>query len=112
MRLWFAGTSSEARKRTEHGWEQLNVLALGIAVLQSIFGPYFLDAKLPLVFGALLAPGGMFGTTIRAFVSWMDRFAIGVMVFNMMRLPRKFPDFEFNMRYSKRPEAPPTPKAA
>ncbi len=44
--------------------------------------------------------------------SWMDRFAIGVMVFNMMRLPRMFPDFEFNMHYSKRPEAPPTPKAA
>ena len=44
--------------------------------------------------------------------SWMDRFAIGVMVFNMMRLPRRFPDIEFNMRYFKRPEAPPTPKAA
>ncbi len=44
--------------------------------------------------------------------SWMDRFAIGVMVFNMMRLPRKFPDFEFIMHYFKRPEAPPTPKAA
>ena len=44
--------------------------------------------------------------------SWMDRFAIGVMVFNMMRLPRSFPDFEFIMHYFKRSEAPPTPKAA
>ncbi len=44
--------------------------------------------------------------------SWMDRFAIGVMVFNMMRLPRRFPDFEFIMHYFKRQETPPTPKAA
>jgi amino acid transporter len=43
--------------------------------------------------------------------SWMDRLAIGVMVYNMMRLPRLFPDFEFDLHYSKRP-APPTPSAA
>ncbi len=44
--------------------------------------------------------------------SWMDRFAIGVMVFNLMRLPRLFPDFEFDLHYSKRPALPPTPQAA
>jgi len=44
--------------------------------------------------------------------SWMDRFAIGVMVFNLMRLPRAFPDFEFDLHYSKRPALPPTPQAA
>jgi amino acid transporter len=43
--------------------------------------------------------------------SWMDRFAIGVMVFNLMRLPRVFPDFEFDMHYSKRAALPP-PQAA
>jgi amino acid transporter len=31
--------------------------------------------------------------------SWLDRFAIGVMVFNMMRLPRLFPRFRFIMSY-------------
>jgi amino acid transporter len=35
--------------------------------------------------------------------SWMDRFAIGVMVFNLMRLPRIFPQFEFDMKYTRRP---------
>ncbi len=34
--------------------------------------------------------------------SWLDRFAIGVMVFNLMRLPRTFPQFEFDMKYTKR----------
>jgi amino acid transporter len=43
--------------------------------------------------------------------SWMDRLAIGVMVFNIMRLPRLFPDFEFVMQYRKRPALPPTPQA-
>lgn len=43
--------------------------------------------------------------------SWMDRFAIGVMVYNMMRLPRAFANFEFIMHYRKRPEAAPA-KAA
>ena len=32
--------------------------------------------------------------------SWMDRFAIGVMVFNMIRLPKLFPGFGFIIRYS------------
>jgi hypothetical protein len=42
--------------------------------------------------------------------SWLDRLAIGVMVFNLMRLPRLFPQFEFIIRYLKRtplPSAPP-----
>ena len=33
--------------------------------------------------------------------SWMDRMAIGVMVFNLMRLPRMFPSFEFDIRYRR-----------
>jgi len=32
--------------------------------------------------------------------SWLDRLAIGVMIFNMMRLPRLFPDFKFIMSYT------------
>jgi amino acid transporter len=31
--------------------------------------------------------------------SWLDRLAIGVMIFNMMRLPRLFPQFKFEMSY-------------
>lgn len=31
--------------------------------------------------------------------SWWDRMAVGVMVFNLMRLPRLFPNFEFDIRY-------------
>ncbi len=31
--------------------------------------------------------------------SWLDRLAIGVMVFNLMRLPRLFPKFQFNINY-------------
>jgi hypothetical protein len=33
--------------------------------------------------------------------SWVDRLAIGVMVFNLMRLPKTFPDFEFMISYKK-----------
>ena len=33
--------------------------------------------------------------------SWLDRLAIGVMVFNMMRLPRLFPRFRFIMSYTE-----------
>jgi hypothetical protein len=33
--------------------------------------------------------------------SWLDRFAIGVMVFNVMRLPRHFPKFRFIMSYTE-----------
>jgi hypothetical protein len=39
--------------------------------------------------------------------SWMDRFAIGVMVFNMIRLPRMFPAFGFIIRYSTSATLPP-----
>jgi amino acid transporter len=31
--------------------------------------------------------------------SWLDRIAIGVMVFNLVRLPRSFPKFKFEMSY-------------
>jgi amino acid transporter len=41
--------------------------------------------------------------------SWLDRLAIGVMVFNMMRLPRLFPQFEFDIKYSRRPRYPGAP---
>jgi Amino acid permease len=34
--------------------------------------------------------------------SWLERMSIGVMVFNLMRLPRLFPNFEFDMTYRKR----------
>ncbi len=44
--------------------------------------------------------------------SWLDRFSIGVMVFNLMRLPRIFPQFEFDMRYLKRPRSPGASPAA
>jgi amino acid transporter len=33
--------------------------------------------------------------------SWLDRLAIGVMVFNLMRLPRLFPNFAFYIAYRK-----------
>jgi amino acid transporter len=33
--------------------------------------------------------------------SWLDRMAIGVMIFNMMRLPRLFPNFKFIMSYTE-----------
>jgi amino acid transporter len=33
--------------------------------------------------------------------SWLDRMAIGVMIFNMMRLPRLFPHFKFIMSYTE-----------
>jgi amino acid transporter len=42
--------------------------------------------------------------------SWLDRLAVGVMVFNLMRLPRLFPQFEFDIRYFRRP--PERPAAA
>jgi amino acid transporter len=37
--------------------------------------------------------------------SWWDRLAMGVMVFNLMRLPRLFPQFEFDIRYFRRHQA-------
>jgi amino acid transporter len=41
--------------------------------------------------------------------SWLDRLAIGVMVFNMMRLPRLFPHFRFIMSYTEPPPFPESP---
>jgi amino acid transporter len=40
--------------------------------------------------------------------SWLDRLAIGVMIFNMMRLPRLFPQFRFVMSYTEHPAAAPS----
>jgi hypothetical protein len=31
--------------------------------------------------------------------SWLDRLSIGVMVYNLMRLPKRFPNFNFTMDY-------------
>ena len=36
--------------------------------------------------------------------SWLDRLAIGVMVFNLIRLPRLFPHFNFEIRYYRQSE--------
>jgi hypothetical protein len=36
--------------------------------------------------------------------SWLDRLAIGVMVFNLIRLPRLFPQFNFEIRYNRQSE--------
>jgi amino acid transporter len=44
--------------------------------------------------------------------SWLDRLAIGVMVFNMMRLPRLFPNFRFIMSYTEPPPSLETPPPA
>ncbi len=35
--------------------------------------------------------------------SWLDRLSIGVMVYNMMKLPGQFPDFKFEINYPGRP---------
>ena len=40
--------------------------------------------------------------------SWLDRLAVGVMVFNLMRLPRMFPQFDFDIHYFRRPQEHPT----
>jgi amino acid transporter len=37
--------------------------------------------------------------------SWLDRLAVGVMVFNLMRLPRMFPQFDFDIHYFRRSQA-------
>ena len=34
---------------------------------------------------------------------WLTFLAIGVMVFNLMRLPRLFPQFAFDITYSRKP---------
>jgi hypothetical protein len=36
--------------------------------------------------------------------SWLDRLSIGVMVFNLVRLPRLFPQFNFEIRYNRKSE--------
>lgn len=41
--------------------------------------------------------------------SWLDRMSIGVMVFNIMRLPKVFPRFDFHIDYSN-PEPDKSPK--
>ncbi|MGA8830933.1 MAG: APC family permease [Desulfomonilaceae bacterium] len=41
--------------------------------------------------------------------SWLDRMSIGVMVFNIMRLPKVFPRFDFHIDYSN-PEPDEKPK--
>jgi hypothetical protein len=33
--------------------------------------------------------------------SWVERLSIGVMVFNLMKLPRLFPCFDFDIQYRK-----------
>jgi amino acid transporter len=38
--------------------------------------------------------------------SWLDRISIGVMVFNLMRLPRLFPHFKFDITYPGGPYKP------
>jgi len=38
--------------------------------------------------------------------SWWDRLSIGVMVFNLMRLPRKFPKIQFHISYTGSPVLP------
>jgi amino acid transporter len=40
--------------------------------------------------------------------SWLDRLAVGVMVFNLMRLPRLFPQIEFDIKYFRRAPGPAT----
>jgi len=35
--------------------------------------------------------------------SWLDRLSIGVMVFNLMRLPKRFPQFNFAIDYDGDP---------
>jgi hypothetical protein len=37
--------------------------------------------------------------------------AVSVMVFNLMRLPRLFPQFEFDIKYFRRPQQPPVSAA-
>jgi len=38
--------------------------------------------------------------------SWLDRWSIGVMMFKLMRLPRRFPQFNFVVDYRGVPKAP------
>jgi len=36
--------------------------------------------------------------------SWLDRMAVGVFVWNLMRLPRRFPKLNFSIDYLRQPE--------
>ena len=38
----------------------------------------------------------------RALSYWWDRMAIGVLVFNLMRLVRLFPKFDFDIRFVRK----------
>ena len=40
--------------------------------------------------------------------SWLDRLSIGVMILNLMRLPRLFPAFHFTISYPGRKLGPVT----
>jgi hypothetical protein len=33
--------------------------------------------------------------------SWLDRISVGVMVYNLMKMPRVFPNFNFDIQYSR-----------
>jgi hypothetical protein len=33
--------------------------------------------------------------------SWLDRLSVGVMVYNLMKMPRLFPNFDFDIQYTK-----------
>lgn len=44
------------------------------------------------------SPAEAFRFIGRSLSSRLDRLALGVMMFNIMRLPRLFPQFEFNIR--------------
>jgi hypothetical protein len=34
--------------------------------------------------------------------SWLDRISVGVMVYNLMKMPRLFPNFDFDIHYGRR----------
>jgi amino acid transporter len=38
--------------------------------------------------------------------SWLDRMSVGVMVYNLMKMPRLFPHFDFDIRYGTRTRGP------
>ena len=42
--------------------------------------------------------------------SWLDRLSIGVMVLNLMRLPRLFPRLDFDITYHRKPVPDPARK--
>ncbi|MDP4173737.1 MAG: APC family permease [Bacteroidota bacterium] len=44
--------------------------------------------------------------------SWVDRMSIGVMIFNIMRLPRRFPKFSFQIEYKANPNKKTIPEVS